>query len=445
LTDLAPASAPGAAGAGSVIEGFTITSHVPSGSAYGIACDGSPVIRANIIVGNSGDGAGGIIGGAPTVVGNVIANNVSDTSGGGVSVVGGVIRGNLICRNRADDWYGGGIHALGGRIEGNVIFGNEKGGIQALGNCVIAHNIIAANDTGIVADNFGISRLNGSDVRVENNLIVFNTVGMLGGDGIVCGSSTHSQAHRMVAINNTIHGNEGPGLRVGGARADVWVVNSILDRNSTTTPSGPEVLLEGATARIEYSVVRGGLARVQLVGPARFTWGTGMLAVDPVLVDPGSADFHLRHDSPCRNAGTVSVPGGVSSIDLDGDPRVALRGQPSVRDVDIGADEFFPHLYHVGQATPGGSIRLRLIGLPGDAGLWGFSKSVLEPPIAVPGLRGSLHLDPASLTVIPLGPFPSSGLLEVPLTFGPGFPRISIPTEALMGVQFSNLHTVIVN
>ena len=53
-----------------------------------------------------------------------------------------------------------------------------------------------------------------------------------------------------------------------------------------------------------------------------------------------------------------------------------------------------------------------------------------------------LYLDPASLTVIPRGAFDKTGLLRLPIAFPPSFPRIAIPTQALLGLDLSNLSWV---
>jgi hypothetical protein len=54
----------------------------------------------------------------------------------------------------------------------------------------------------------------------------------------------------------------------------------------------------------------------------------------PHFVDVNTDDYHLREDSPCRDAGTSSFPGlTLPSDDIDGDSR------PQGQSHDMGADE----------------------------------------------------------------------------------------------------------
>jgi hypothetical protein len=164
-------------------------------------------------------------------------------------------------------------------------------------------------------------------------------------------------------------------------------------------------------------------------------FGPGMVDAEPRFVDDGQGDFHLRHDSPCRDAGLNSAP-AISTLDFEGDARIADGT------VDIGADEFFPHLYHLGTPTPAGKIVVNFIGKPGTDAFWAFGLHVLYPPASIPGLKGVLHLNPSSIAIVPMGRFPATGVITLPYAFSPSFPRISIPMQALMGIQLSNLDVV---
>jgi len=77
-----------------------------------------------------------------------------------------------------------------------------------------------------------------------------------------------------------------------------------------------------------------------------------------------------------------------------------------------------------------------------QAAIWAFSGGVLSPPVPIPGLEGMLHLNRANLFAIPIGQFPMTGVLSFPVAFPSTVPRMSIPTQALIGLQLSNLDAV---
>jgi len=54
-------------------------------------------------------------------------------------------------------------------------------------------------------------------------------------------------------------------------------------------------------------------------GSNDFTPGGGTVLADPRFV--GAQDFHLRGDSPARDAGNTTLAAGIA-VDLDGAPRV---------------------------------------------------------------------------------------------------------------------------
>jgi hypothetical protein len=61
-----------------------------------------------------------------------------------------------------------------------------------------------------------------------------------------------------------------------------------------------------------------------------------LVGVDPVFVDPVTADYRLQEGSPAIDVGSNAPPGGLGPFDVEGNPRV-VNGI-----VDVGAVEFVP-------------------------------------------------------------------------------------------------------
>ena len=141
--------------------------------------------------------------------------------------------------------------------------------------------------------------------------------------------------------------------------SEATICNTIIWDNDS--PSGPEIFVgsktEPSVVTISSSDVEGGQTSCEVAANCTLNWGAGMIDADPAFVDPARDDFHLTLQSPCRNTGDDSAV--TAAEDFEGDPRI-VNGR-----VDMGADEFFFHLYHVGDAVPGSPLGIRTIGVPG--------------------------------------------------------------------------------
>ena len=109
----------------------------------------------------------------------------------------------------------------------------------------------------------------------------------------------------------------------------------------------------------------------------------------------------------------------------------------------MGADEFYPHLYYTGNASPGTNITGKLIGLPrtNPVGLF-FGTGILEPPI--PTMWGEFYLK-SPLLLLPLPTIPSNGVLEIQATV-PMLPPApyDVPMQALIGLNLDSLSNLCV-
>ena len=224
-------------------------------------------------------------------------------------------------------------------------------------------------------------------------------------------------------INNTLYDNTAGQFHASAvqAGAGTTIANCIV-RSSVVSSTYP--LITGDPT-VSYSNVSGGWT------------GAGNIDADPGFVNAAAGDFHLRHDSPCRDSGAISAL-ALPAVDFENDPRVSGTAP------DIGADEFYPHLYHLGESSPGQVITIHLIGNPGHAAYWAISGGVMNPPMSIRGFTGLLHLDPSTLVVFPMGTFPPAGVIRFEYEISPSFPPMSIPMQALMNTCLSNLDTVVV-
>lgn len=375
-----------------VLEGFTITNaYHKSKFGGGILCyeNSSPTIRNNIVCFNKaavGGGIGCTDASSPKIEGNIICNNIADGSkgeGGGIAWwpdCNPLITNNLIQDNYSN-YFGGGIYGRSG------------------GDTYLLNNVICGNEAGL---NGGGIATGGGSVRIVN-CTLFNNTAVQGG-GIYCEdpSSTHAS-------------------------------NSILWGNQATT--GKEIYLIGGhwlcSLNISYSDVEGGSGSAYVGPNATLDWGDGMIDSDPLFVDAGGGDFHIRHDSPCRNAGDNALM-GLPDLDYEGDPRMA-HGT-----VDIGPDEFYTHLYVTGDKTPGGSIQGKFIGLPGTTPVGLFIGSGVLPTPANT-MWGEYWLQ-APWFLFNLLPIPGNGILELPTTLPGSIPApYDVPMQSIIGLNADSL------
>ena len=383
-------------GPGSVLRGFTLIHGSGTGPNYyeeggGIYCyTASPVIEDN----------------------RILENRVG-LMGGGMHIEDGdpLVRRNLILDNDADEGPGGGISVEGGApvFEANYLKGNS--GYTAGGGF----------------------RIKDSGALLSSNIIVKNSawgsffagdnppppVDVLGG-GIYISSTTLVRvlnctvyANGVTAQNGDVYGS---GIYASGSAE---VVNAIVYKNY-----GEGAQQIQGTPQVSFSDVQFGHS------------GNGNIDAVPGFMDPNHNDYHLRHDSPCRDAGDGSVvnPG---DLDFEGDPRLHESG------VDMGADEFHRHLYVQGHLVPGGHADLRIVGQPlSGPVVLGVGKSLLNTPIKTGYGLWYLELPMALMIVLP--PVPADGIFALDVVIPTNFPApASLPLQALVKDAFTN-HTVLV-
>jgi hypothetical protein len=375
----------------SILEGFTIM----NGSG-GVNCDScTPTIKKNTIIGNSSSGI--LCTGNATVRYNTIRNN--NHHGIHCNFCSPTIENNIIDGNSIR-----GVHSIHAspNILGNTIFSNSSSGIFcSYGSATITNNIIYGNGNTDIKGG-GINCSNGVSATITNNTIYGNSAGR--GGGIACRVSSSAQ------VTNTI----------------LW--------NNTASDLGPEIYIAGSSnpsmLAVSYSDIEGGLASVVVQPGCTLDWGDGMIDADPLFINEVDSDYHLTYSSPCKDEGDNS--GLIESYDFEGDPRIAYGT------VDIGADEFYTHLYCTGDITIGGSMEGKLVGLPGTSPVvLFFGIGVLDPPMMT--AWGSFYLQPPWF-LLPLIPIPGNGILVLPATIPTTPPApYDLPMQALIGLAPDSL------
>jgi parallel beta-helix repeat protein len=315
-------------GAGSVLNGFTITNGYSQFDGAGIFIGGaSPTITNNIITGNSGCWGIGIVvhAGGPLIKRNTISNNVMSGCSGGT---GGAGIGVLASPS-----------GIPTRIINNVIAGNNAGSsiggggisLWSAGSPIIENNIIENNDGG--PGGGGLAMWNDSSPLIIQNQFIGNTA--LQGGGIYW--TIPVSAPGMLLLDNTFSQNlspSGSAIFDGGFDDNMKIENNLIigfagqyayfceQSSGNTMPadfSHNDLFANGASAI-------GGNCAIS-VG------NNGNVSVDPEFIS--ASNTHLQAGSLAINAGTKSAP-SLPSTDLDGFKRIVGGA------IDIGTYEFFP-------------------------------------------------------------------------------------------------------
>jgi parallel beta-helix repeat protein len=410
----------------SVLEGFTITNgtgyyvQAAGGQRYGggVFCTCSPTLKNNIITGNEADEGGGICclgSSSPEIIGNEVSDNHATEYGGGICCkIDDAVITDCTIKDNSSGMSGGGIYfrvdaSYTMILDRNVVIHNQSGsggGIACDGNNMkIANSRIAENLAG--SGGGGISS-SCTHLELSNNVIFKNRA-----EGpISCGGGLEYYDGILTLTNNVFYENEattaGGGIHFRECTARI--ANSVFWKDAAEKAN--EIYVYSYSGNpvshvvINCSVLGGGLGSVYVQPGSTLKWGPGMIDADPLFVDPDAEDYHLTFNSPCRASGDNTAV-GLPGEDFEGDPRIAYGT------VDIGADEFYTHLYYTGDATPGGYVEGKLTGLPGSAPvfLW-FGSGLLTSP--VPTVYGNWYLELPLLYALNLGSIPSNGVVVLP-------------------------------
>jgi len=324
------------------LSGFTITGGVSinnhlDGGGILVSNSSSPTISGNTITGNSAcNGGGGIavLFSSPTIQSNTITNNNQSSCSGGVG--------------------GGGIELEGtgaGMILSNTISNNswtsgDGGGIvlDAAGTPTIMNNLISANvasGASPAAEGGGIAMFNDSDPLIEQNLIINNHADA--GAGIYFEVPLGDTGPSI--INNTIFGNiatqgNGSAIYSDGFPFSVGVFNNVLLAPKAQNVVFCDTLRSDTPPTFENNDAFGtGTAFDASCGVS--AGQAGNFSADPLFVNSGGGDFHLKSGSPAIDVG-LNSEAGFSATDFYGNPRIVAGKAGDGAIVDVGAAEFQP-------------------------------------------------------------------------------------------------------
>jgi hypothetical protein len=263
-------------GAGTILEGFTITGGNANGASSPENCGGGML--------NSNSSS-------PTVIDCSFSANTAAWSGGGMYNTDGsspTVTNCTFSENMAVTYHGGGMYS---RVESN----------PTVTDCIFTNNQAGSYGGGMHSS--------GCAPAVTNCTFTGNTAGQWGG-GMCDYVSSPTVTNCTLSGNSALHGGA-----MYNYDSSPTVTNCILWADLPNE-------IEGTPATVTYSDVQGG------TGQAWF--GVGCIDSDPMFAD---ADGRLAPDSPCIDAGSnAALPEGVTT-DRDGNPRI-FNGV-----VDMGAYE----------------------------------------------------------------------------------------------------------
>jgi hypothetical protein len=298
--------------------------------------------------GNGADDTIQVVRGTYHLGGSVLQFNSSEAHS--LNIVGGYAPG---CATRLHD---AAMSVLDGD-DTSPIFNATTSNDFELHFLTLQHGLISGSSGGVMAV-FG----NGS----TSNLLLANVAVRDSSSDYGVGGVIFEVAGTVTLQDNLVTGITSPGgaVYVGSSvSVGVHLTNNTIVGNTTTNPAAASMVYIGAGGNVPMDASNnifwdnGGVADIDFISGAmlmtdndyqRLDVAPGAGSGGNVSVDPefaGSADFHLRATSPLLGNGAMTPPGGLTTYDLQGNPRTWNNS------VDLGVyergDEIFADGYDV--------------------------------------------------------------------------------------------------
>ena len=272
------------------------------------------------------------------VCSNIVVRDITANGSAGIQMEGGLFTDSKIDNCNGNNWcggdrYGGAAIVSGGTLQRTVIsrsLAGIGGGVTMLGASAVVRDCVITNCTAGNGYGGGAAVLKGT---LENCVIVdckqtgtsgsvyinnYTSTMDLGAAGVVAYGSS------ALVRNCLVTGCTSQGTRDFGTATYVGngakFVNVTVMSNKTNKAVNHDVYVYDGAATTVANTLAGSISNAVGVVDHCFVAATDG---DPMLKNVGNGDFHVRSNSPAKNAGDNSFWEGVSEpVDLDGLPRI---------------------------------------------------------------------------------------------------------------------------